>query len=181
MPETEYAMSKAPIPYHRLDISSSPTSQNFEMSDALSCLQNSTESPLQVTSLRIFKRSYEKRGIALMKVFAKQLKAERLREQWAKVLPLLSAQKTGCKGRPAADHRRIINGILILSGSFLLTRVGRRIFRPWPSYYGRCLGQWHGALTTSGQPLCPDWLPSPFLISKSRWLILSRSTPIVFR
>lgn len=33
-------------------------------------------------------------------------------EQWAKIMPLLHSPKTGRTGRPAADHRRMIDGIL---------------------------------------------------------------------
>jgi transposase len=57
-------------------------------------------------------------------------------EQWAKLEPLLPPQKAHT-GRPAADHRRIVNGILWVIRTGAPWRDLPERYGPWPTIYSR--------------------------------------------
>jgi transposase len=65
-------------------------------------------------------------------------------EQWARVLPLLPPQKTGRKGRPAADHRRMINGIMWIDRTGAPWRDLPKRYGKWQSVSSR-LSRWRKA------------------------------------
>ncbi len=65
-------------------------------------------------------------------------------EQWARVLLLLPPQRTGRKGRPAADHRRMINGILWVDQTGASWRDLPKRYGKWQSVSSR-LSRWRKA------------------------------------
>ena len=77
-------------------------------------------------------------------------------EQWTKVMPLLPPQKTGYKGRPAADHRRMINGILWIDKTGAPWRDLPKHYGKWQSvssrfYRWRRTGMWQRILVALNQ------------------------------
>lgn len=57
-------------------------------------------------------------------------------EQWERLQPLLPPQKART-GRPAADHRRILNGILWILRTGAPWRDLPERYGPWPTIYSR--------------------------------------------
>jgi transposase len=57
-------------------------------------------------------------------------------EQWQRLLPLLPPQKPKT-GRPAVDHRRILNGILWVLRTGAPWRDLPERYGPWPTVYSR--------------------------------------------
>lgn len=57
-------------------------------------------------------------------------------EQWERLKPLLPPQKAQT-GRPATDHRRIVNGILWILGTGAPWRDLPERYGPWPTVYSR--------------------------------------------
>lgn len=57
-------------------------------------------------------------------------------EQWERLTPLLPPQKPKT-GRPAVDHRRIMNGILWVIRTGVPWRDQPERYGPWPTVYSR--------------------------------------------
>jgi len=57
-------------------------------------------------------------------------------EQWARISPLLPAQKPAI-GRPMLDHRRIVGGMLWVAGTGAHWRELPLEFGPWQTVYSR--------------------------------------------
>ena len=65
-------------------------------------------------------------------------------EQWARVQPLLPPPKAGRKGRPAHDHRRMINAILWIEHTGSSWRNLPKRYGKWQSVFSR-LSRWRRA------------------------------------
>src|SRR5260221_25242 len=57
--------------------------------------------------------------------------------QWARLQPLLPPQRTGRRGRPAHDHRRMINGMLWIAKTGAPWRDVPDRYGPWHSVASR--------------------------------------------
>ena len=57
--------------------------------------------------------------------------------QWERLAPLLPAQWTGKRGRPAHNHRRILNGILWMLRTGAPWRDLPERYGPWQTGYSR--------------------------------------------
>jgi len=73
-------------------------------------------------------------------------------DQWARVEPLLPPQRSGRRGRPYHDHRRILNGLLWLAKTGVPWRDLPERFGPWKTvanrfYRWRQAGIWQRMLT----------------------------------
>lgn len=58
-------------------------------------------------------------------------------EQWERIQPLLPPERTGKKGRPRNDNRKILNGMLWLNHSGAQWREIPTRYGPWSSVYAR--------------------------------------------
>ena len=58
-------------------------------------------------------------------------------EQWERIGPLLPPEKTGKKGRPRKDNRKMLNGMLWINHSGAQWRQMPERYGPWQSVYTR--------------------------------------------
>ena len=58
-------------------------------------------------------------------------------EQWKRVEPMLPPERTGKKGRPRNDNRKMLNGMLWMNHSGAQWRQLPQCYGPWQSVYAR--------------------------------------------
>ena len=58
-------------------------------------------------------------------------------EQWLRIAPMLPAERTGKKGRPRNDNRKMLNGMLWINHSGAQWRTLPKRYGPWSSVYAR--------------------------------------------
>jgi transposase len=64
--------------------------------------------------------------------------------QWARLAPLLPPQRRSGRGRPAKDHRTVVNGILWRLATGVPWRDLPERYGPWRTVYSR-FRRWHRA------------------------------------
>jgi tetratricopeptide (TPR) repeat protein/DNA-binding XRE family transcriptional regulator len=126
----------------------------------LSAVQAHQSEAQQQVSLDMFnnhENGCEEAGRCLQNVGAGDMQRHELTdEQWEKLVPLVPPQKTGRKGRPAADHRTMINGILWIDKTGTPWRDLPKRYGKWQSvssrlYRWRQAGIWQRVLATLQQ------------------------------
>lgn len=58
-------------------------------------------------------------------------------EQWLRIQPMLPPERTGKKGRPRNDDRKMLNGMLWMAHSGAQWRELPKCYGPWSSVYAR--------------------------------------------
>ena len=58
-------------------------------------------------------------------------------EQWLRIAPMLPPERTGKKGRPRNDNRKMLNGMLWINHSGAQWRAEPKRYGPWSSVYAR--------------------------------------------
>lgn len=58
-------------------------------------------------------------------------------EQWVRIGPLLPPERTGKKGRPRNNNRKMLNGMLWINHSGAQWRALPERYGPWQSVYSR--------------------------------------------
>ena len=58
-------------------------------------------------------------------------------EQWLRIAPMLPPERTGKKGRPRNDNRKMLNGMLWINHSGAQWRALPERYGPWQSVYSR--------------------------------------------
>ena len=62
---------------------------------------------------------------------------ELTKEQWERVKAVLPPEKTGKRGRPRKDERKMLNGMLWIARSGAQWREEPEVYGPWQSVYAR--------------------------------------------
>ena len=92
-------------------------------------------------------------------------------EQWKRVEPMLPPERTGKKGRPRNDNRKMLNGMLWMNHSGAQWRQLPQCYGPWQSVYARFAkwrddGLWEKIFTVLSQDADTENLREP--LNKSR-------------
>ena len=70
-------------------------------------------------------------------------------EQWERVKAVLPPERTGQRGRPRKDNRKMLNGMLWIAHSGAQWRELPEVYGPWQSVYAR-FAKWRDDGTLEG-------------------------------
>lgn len=74
---------------------------------------------------------------------------ELTKEQWERVKAILPPERTGQRGRPRKDGRKMLNGMLWIARSGAQWRELPEVYGPWQSVYAR-FAKWRDDGTLEG-------------------------------